>query len=622
MPVELASEQDALLQEILEKFRVADEAHKVERTKWDELDALYHSSSEFSKSLFSSGRDQQGVYRDGQKLLGIELFIPYSYATVETVLPRLLSNRPRPIITPRSQRSERNVENLKFILDAQQQKANYELKLQTTVRTALKLGIGVQKLAWRREEVQKTRLKKRMLLPGYAEENYTDCPWDDPDVQDVSPYDFLWDPYADCMESAGYVFHRNWRSTEYVLAMFEAEKWDQFDDVTREDVEGISGKQWYQEIWNTRKRIQGARTDLRGSIHEVLEFHDGNRVVTVVDRAWPVATARNPAWHKRKPFYICRPTEIEHQFSGKGVIEPMRSLQLETNTLRSNRLWNAMLKLHVAHFFEEGTLDPAEVEIFPGALIPVNGPPRDLLHPVVVGNDIPGSSYQEDAALLAAIERTTGISDPVAGTGDASQTATGVQLVQAAAGVRIQLQSRRVELELVKAEGEDWIELNQQRILEARDMATPMSPEPGQPDRRWAWKKIGPEEIAGEFAFDVDGGSMAPENVPQDRQDAQIMLQLSTNPDLDGRRVMMLALRKLGIKEPELYMAPERIVPPQTLDILMRHLTEDMGIEPDQAHEVIAQALNEAHEADDEARVQGQQLPGQPPAAPEGQMAA
>ena len=66
--------------------------------------------------------------------------------------------------------------------------------------------------------------------------------------------------------------------------------------------------------------------------------------------------------------------------------------------------------------------------------IPVNGDPRDFLFPIPVP-ELPASSYREEDAIVDDIQRTSGISDPVTG-GDvgASETATGVQLVQQAAG--------------------------------------------------------------------------------------------------------------------------------------------------------------------------------------------
>jgi hypothetical protein len=58
----------------------------------------------------------------------------------------------------------------------------------------------------------------------------------------------------------------------------------------------------------------------------VWEYHDGSRIVTVLDRTYVVADFANPTPKTRFPFHIFRPTDIGY-FHGKGVIEPIRDLQ-------------------------------------------------------------------------------------------------------------------------------------------------------------------------------------------------------------------------------------------------------------------------------------------------------
>ena len=608
---DLTPAQQDLLNEMTRKFDAAETTHKRHRTEWDRWDGLYHARQNFLKAhAGASPRDRDAVIDSARKEFGADLFIPYAFSVVETVLPRMLSNRPRMLWTPRNEASTRNVDNVRVVMDGQQHKADYELKLQTTGRSGLIYGLGVQKLAWRYEVTKRKKLKKRVLIPGYSVAEEEHVLWDDPDVEDVSIYDFLWDPYGACMNTIGYGIHRSWRSTEYVLGKVESGQWGEVP-LDKQCLEGGGGKQRYTELWSRRWGAQGDRIDLKEPVHEVWEYHDGQRVITTVDRRWPVAQAENPAWHGRMPFHIFRPTEVLHQFCGKGEIEPMEDLQHEMNQLRSDRRWNAMMTMHRAYFYEEGSLDPDDVKIGPGAMIAVDGNGgslRDLLVPVTVG-DIPNSGYQEELALQQDIERVTGISDMASGASGAEQTATGVQLVQAAAGLRIQLKTRRIELELIKPEAEDWLALNQQRITEARDVAIPSEPKAGEPDRRWAWRKIGPEELAGEFSVEPDGGSTAPENVPQMRADAQALQALLGVPGIDQRKTLLLILEKYGIKAPETLMAPDVHVPPATLDLLAQALVEEVGLPPEAVQQLIEGALNMAL---DEEESQGA---GGPPAA-------
>jgi hypothetical protein len=618
----LTDEQEALLREMLRKWDAADTTHKRYRAQWDRLDALYHSRRDMLNAhATASPRDKDGVLQDARKEFGADLLIPYAFSVVETVLPRLLSNRPRMLFTPRNEASARNVENVRIVMDAQQSKADYELKLQTTGRSGLIYGLGVQRVGWRREVKMNKRLKKRMFLGGYAVQEYPCVLWDDPDVEDVSIYDFLWDPYGDSMDTVQWVFHRAWRSTEYVLGKIASGDWPEID-LEAQDLEGAGGKQRYTELWSGRWNSQGRSTDLKEQVHEVWQFHDGKRVVTILDRRWPVAVAPNPAWHGRMPFHIFRPTEVLHEFCGKGEIEPMEDLQHEMNMLRTDRRWNALMKLHQAYFYDDGAVDPDDVKIGPGSMIPVNTGGvalRDLVHPVSVG-DIPNSGYQEEMALQQDIERVTGISDPVSGRSGAEETATGVQLIQAAAGLRIQMKTRRIELETIKPAAQDWLALNQQRITEERQIALPALPEHGEPERRWAWRKIGPEELAGEFDVEPDGGSTAPENVPQMRADAQILMTALNMPGVDPSKVVPLFFEKMGIKAPETLMLPAVHVPPETLNVIGQQLIAG-GMDPQAVEQLIMSSLAAVHDAQDPTQQGGGAETPAPPEASDEEMA-
>lgn len=625
---ELTPEQRDLLADSTRKFEAADAVHKPLRKEWDRWNRLYHSHRDLVKAHAGAPRDQdrREVLEEARRTFDEDLLIPYAFSTVETVLPRMISNRPRMLITPRNEASARNVENMRVIVDAQQHRCNYELKLQTTARSGLIYGLGVQQVEWRTQTEKRKRIERRMHgdvdgLGEWCEAEYDCVLWDDPDANDVSIYDFLWDPYGACMDTVGYVIHRTWRSTGYVLGKLapgengEPPAWGEIA-LDREDLEGDGSKRVYTELWSPRWNAQGKSVDLKEPVHEVWQIHDGHRIVTILDRKWPVAVAPNPAWHRRMPFAIFRPTEVLHQFCGKGEIEPIEDLSREMNRLRSDRLLNAALKLHPSYFYEEGTLDPDNVKVGPGLMNAVQAggiPLSQLLYQFNVG-DIPNSGYQEQQALMVDLERVSGISDEVSGASGAEQTATGVQLIQAAAGMRIQNKTRRLELELIRRAAELWLSLNQQRITQERDVLEPMTTTPDDPERRWSWRKVGPAQLQGEFDIEPDGGSTAPENVPQKRQDAQMQMTMIGLPGVDPRKMVPLILENMGIKQPESVLLPEVHVPPQTLELVAQALAEN-GMDAGAANDLIGWALNAALDAEEQG--DAQQMPGEPEQPPE-----
>jgi hypothetical protein len=57
-------------------------------------------------------------------------------------------------------------------------------------------------------------------------------------------------------------------------------------------------------------------------------------------------------------------------------------------------------------------------------------------------------------------------------------------------------------------------------------------------------------------------------------------------------------LEKMGFKNPESKLTNGTMVPPETLDILLQHLTE-MGVDPAMAQQVVQGSLHEALDARD-----------------------
>jgi hypothetical protein len=616
--VEMTPEDQDRLQKELAWFKRAEKEHKEYEGPWDHQDVLYHGHKRFLRENYAGGvpRDRDGALMEARKEFGAELHIPYTFSTIETIMPRTLSNRPKMLWLPRDKVAEQNVENVTIVCDAQQQKANYELSLQTTFRSGLKHGLGVRKTYWRSEEFDSFVMKQGMDGRWVAAPVKKKA-WDDPYSDDVDIRDFYWDPYADSMQTARKLMQRSWRDTAYVLGKIKAGEWDRYA-LTAEDVENGGAFDKYREAWAGRRRAMGQSSQDSGDsdIHEVWEIHcqATQEVITILDRTWIVQIIDNPYWHREFPYHGYRPIECEHRFVGVSVIDPIEDLQKELDWLRTDRRWNAMLKLHQAYAYNDGTVDPSQIKIGPGRLIPVNGDPNGLLVPLTVG-DIPNSGYQEEAALRADIQLTTGVDDTVSGSdaGAAATTATGVQLVQAAAGLRIQAYTRRGELELIKPEASQWLSLNQQRWTTNRDVRVPAMPTPMEPDRRWAWRSVGPAQMAGEFDVEPEGGATAPDNVPQKRQDALQLLQALTpfQGIVDPQKVVRWVLEKFDVPAAETFLTAPQQVPPETLDILKQLLVDHGGMTPDGAQQIIVAALQTAVQARDQ-QAQGDARAPQP----------
>lgn len=550
----------------------------------------YRGFRKFRDAWVAAGpSDRDGVLYDAKKHWGAHLHIPLSFRTIETMVPRAIAHRPRMLYMPRREEFAQNVANVRVLIDAQQDNIDIDLPFQAVMRSGFIYGLGVGKCYWKRKWATRRQVERRMFLPGKFKVGQLrrELVFDDPMFEDVDVFDFMWDPYGSCMESAGWVVHRIWLSLEQVMERVKSGMWNtrSAQQLTEEDVRKLGGGQHYNDIWNERMAASGfpsfREAPAGEHVHEVWEWHDGEQVLTVLDRTVLVQQAESPAVGEI-PFMVYRPTPLQKQMVGIGELEPLEHLQRELDTLRSQRRDAATIALCAGYAFDDAAVLEEDLVFGPAAAIRVtNARPSDAIMPLPT-KEVPGSGYQEEQVIRQDFDAVAGMQDGLDNQpGGVASTATESMLVQAALSRRVEVKSRRFEIEVVRRAARCFLYLDQRMIVENRpplrmpeegyDLATAAR------EGRWQWFDIGPAELRGEFEVVPEGGSMAAENVPQMRQDAvQIMQLFGQNPYLDPRQPLMKALSLFGVKDPESWLKQaEPPVPPLALEALQR-----MGVDP------------------------------------------
>jgi hypothetical protein len=605
LPPTLTEDQKKLLERVVRFHDGAKDLHLKHEQRWNRFYAQWRVYTDWKRSMIgSSPNDKDQGLRRAKRTWGAQLSIPLVYSVIETQVPRVLGQRPRMQVFPADEVAASNVRNMKGLIDRQQEQIHYELRLAPVAKDGLMYGLGVAKTYWRYEECK----RKTLVTPEEAQATVTPemaaqgirhfvkdktvTLFDDPWAESVDPFDFFWDPYAADLEGCDAVIHRTWRSTKYVLERFEAGVWGQpyrgsdgevpLPELSAEDVESLSGKDKYDQAWADRKKASGHAVSGNakgGDVHEVWEFHDGDEVIVILDRSIPVAAGPNPYWHGQLPFAIYRPTEAPHEFVGISEVEPMESLQEEMDTLRSQRRDAASLALNPPFAYYQGLVDPSNFKWGLNQAWPVNGDPREVLSQLQV-KDVPGSAYQDAAEIQQDMFRAAGLSDAIISgqeqPGGQAETATGAQLVQINLNRRIEEKTKRLEIEVIARQCEQWMCMNQQKIVKPRPFPVQEQTPYGQVGQ-WKNTKLGPDELAGVFRGAVpEGGSAAPPNTPQMRQDAQVINNLlGQDPHIDQRARLYAVLENLGLK-PESMMLPEKPgVPPEVLDKLAARFGQD-----------------------------------------------
>jgi hypothetical protein len=610
--VDLPQPEREAVEEVRRKHKASHDFLKPDRDRDNELYAQYRGFKHLKSALNRnpSPPDRDEILRAAKDDWGADLVVPKAFSAVETILPRAVAQRPRMIINPDDLSAIDNVGNMRVLIARQQERNAYELEVEETAKSGQIYGLGWQKmLSPAPRQVQRPNMIQRLLRnpqSGAMEPGWVEGPpivteeseaWV---AMNVDPVDVFYDPHGydsvNAVDALDYVIHRTWRPTSYVKRLLEQGVWNTEAakqlDATR--LPG-SGGQFYDEAHKDRAEIAGftAKGDSSRDVHEIWEFWSSDgRLITILDREIPVQIAVTPYRHGMLPFAVYRPTTAGRaQLKGIGTIEPMSDLLTELSTLRSQRRDNAALKLAQVFAFSEGAIDLADLQFFPGAAIPVHGEPSDFLYPINVG-DIPNSGYNEEEKLKEDLQDVTGLSDTVTGAQlQNSDTATGVQLVQAAANVRIQKQSRRLEVETVARMGRQAVLLNQQRVTTAVELVVPQVPEPGVDKAEWKMVKLTPEELQGLYTVQVEAGSMAPKNMPQQMQLAQALgAMFGQDPHVDQRALTIRQLELVGFENnPEAMLAPsDPPIPPAVLDKLRA-----MGVDETKIQVAVATAQRE-----------------------------
>lgn len=633
-PPDISPEMRSLLEEAVEFESCTRSQHEYHRRRFEKFYKMYRSykglRADFTRA--ESGRDVGDILQSARAGFGTDLFIPMVFGIVETTLPRMLGENPRLLVTPGDPDSEDNVDGMKLMVNRQQERRDFPLASQSVAKSGLQYGLGVGKTPWIREtkhapvlqQMQVAAIDPQTQQPAMqpvqvqdpqtgamvvvqqpvmtlqwvpSEERVEQVKYEGPTFEACDIFDWIWDPDAYDMRTLERCIDRRWRSDRYCKAMFDSKAWVLPEGWTLEDALRGGSRSKRDEVWGDRMAAIGEpRADSRErEIHEVWEYWGSDdQVIVVLDRQLVVASGPRPYWHGEMPFQIYRPTEVLHEMVGIGEIEAVEDLQLEINTLRSQRRDNAALVLQRPFAYYDGFLDPEQIDFGAGKMWPMDGPPSEIFFPIPL-QDIPFSSYREEDSLKADADRASGLSDTVMGGSDggAPETATGLQMVHTAAGIRIQFKTSRFERETVKSCCRQWVALNQQYVVSER--VEPGPPKPGEGDREFSWYKLGPAELAGSFAIEPEGGSMSPQNevVRQQQAVAEYTL-LRPDPLINPIKVVTETLTKLGKKNPEAWLAPQMpMVDPRALDLVRDTLAAEQGVDPAEFDALVQEAEQE-----------------------------
>lgn len=520
-----AKENTDLAKDIVDKFTHSLTWRQPYKEKWDRFYRLYRSDLDDKSYPWQSN-----------------IFVPYSFSTVETVAPRMVSNRPQIDVMPRDPNDVPYAKLMNTLIDFQWEEMEMDIILPDAVKEMLIYGTMVFKVYWQNEEKEVEQVVD--VDPSLPElgtvKDTVDMLDERPVIEAVDLYDFFFDPRGTTIEDCRWVAHRMYRTVDHLKEMqkqgiykninlvehAQLVRMDDEKDQRRSTV-GVS-------IPDELEKMEGGKR-----VVELIEYWEDDRVVTVANREVVIRDEKNPYKHGEKPFIRVVDQSVPHEFYGIGELEPIETLQYELNNRRNQRLDNVTLALNRMWIIANSAgVDEDELVSDAGGVVhtnDINGI-QQLVMP-----DVTASSYKEETEVKADIQQTTGVSDFTRGVGSdslANDTATGISLIQEAGNSRFRLKLRNIESGIQRM-GRFMVSLNEQFIQEEKVIRI-------SGDEGIEWKSIRPDDMRGNFDVRVEVGSTLPSNEAVNKKQIMDAYQLfAGDPEVNQVELKRLVLESV-----------------------------------------------------------------------------
>ena len=468
----------------------------------------YNATLEFQRPIFQNFVEYYQLYRsviDEQKQNykgRANLFVPYVYSTVETIVPRMVGSKPKIESAPREPMDIRYAELNTQLTNYQWDMIEMKRKVKSWVRNGLIYGVGTLKLTWE----FKTELENTVK--------------DTPKCEVIDPFDYFKDPEATVDYPGRYDIHKTYRSINElrhnpnydIPKELEAEVDQDEYQVQREAILGLSKP--------TNRDVKKCEILEYWGLYDIDD--DGVEkecLLVVANRNHLIRAEKNPYKHGQRPFINFHDTDVPSEFWSIGEVEPIMSLQYELNDIRNQRMDNVTLILNRMWLVNKGAdVDEEELVSQAGGVIhagDINGI-KDLSTP-----DVTGSSYNEETLVKADIQQASGVTDFTKGMGNqggalANETATGIMILTEQGNARFRYKLDNLEDALEKF-GKQLNGLNEQFIT-TDTMIRIVGPKGRE------WTKIPSKAIKADYDINVEAGSTQPMNKSVRKAEARELL--------------------------------------------------------------------------------------------------
>jgi hypothetical protein len=474
------------------------------------------------------------------------LFIPASFWTVESYVPRVVRALRKIIATPQAEDDVANAKATSALLEFQQEQLGWVEFLDQWVRSAGIYGSYPAKVSWK-----------------YTGEKKEDRP--QVDLVDIN--DLFIDPNAEDIDQARWVIHK---TTKHFDDLKTTGTYKNLDQIMPRNSGRYDGDQWKQQ----RKAILSVAQqppDSQSKIVDLYEYwgfdDDGNNMLlTVANKNTVIREEPNPMADilpgNALPFVMLYDLKVPHELYGIGEIEPIEKLQEELNDTRNQRMDNVTLILNrMWEVLRTADVSEENFVSMPGKVFYSNIPNgiREISTP-----DVTNSAYNEEKLIKEDIQQTAvGSANVDIPAVQKSETATGILAIQEAGDTRTEEKVKNLKIAVKKL----WrMILALDQTLLDKDFVIRIKGQTG-----ITFEKHTPSDIKGNFDIDVEVESQ--QNRMVKKQEAMQLYQLSKDtPNANIEKAYKDLLELFDKSNPDEYVLPPPPPPPPqtTVNISLR----------------------------------------------------
>jgi len=374
-------------------------------------------------------------------------------------------------------------------------------------------------------------------------------PWDEdrPFAERISFFDVFVDPHARHPKEMKWIAHRTRRLVNDVKVDGRYEK-------SARKLASASHRSSYESGHQDGRDDQH---DISQDYCDVIEFYDLRRqevstfLADGTDQGEFLIKPEKMPYSFGHPFVMLRDYEVIDHFYPIGELEAIKVLQQELNITRTQML-NHRSKFARKYMYHAETWDQTGVNGLKSdvdnEMVPYPGDIQDMDRSVVAMpvQGTPAEFYNQSDLIISDIDRVSGTSEYQRGGGqNIRRTATEAAMIQDASNARSADKLAGIERTLGEI-GQRLIQLMQQfmtgeHVVRIVGMSHP------------TWVKFDADYIAGEFDFEVEAGSTAPNNESFKQQKAFEMNEVFgqyLGVYIDPMTFLPEVLRMMGVKDP------------------------------------------------------------------------